>query len=116
MFRGCCFCDCFGGIPNNRRYDQPINSQTINRCMEAVRAHENEEKAKYSANGDWSIAPPPPQSIMVIDSRRPLLPQTTNNLNSIPSISENIPSIVPRSCSPPPSYRSSNGSIDKINK
>uniref|UniRef100_A0A915NLK2 Uncharacterized protein n=1 Tax=Meloidogyne floridensis TaxID=298350 RepID=A0A915NLK2_9BILA len=98
MFRGCCFCDCFGGIPNNRRYDQPLTPQTINRCMEAIKEHEREEKAKYSAN-----------------SRRPLLPQQTTT-NSISSISETIPPPNIRACSPPPSYRSSNGSIDKINK
>uniref|UniRef100_A0A914LT49 EGF-like domain-containing protein n=1 Tax=Meloidogyne incognita TaxID=6306 RepID=A0A914LT49_MELIC len=122
MFRGCCFCDCFGGIPNNRRYDQPLTPQTINRCMEAIKEHEREGKAKYSASGEWSIAPPPPpqqqptsfNNCMVIDSRRPLLPQQTTN--SISSISETIPPPNIRACSPPPSYRSSNGSIDKINK
>ncbi|CAK5031957.1 unnamed protein product [Meloidogyne enterolobii] len=116
MFRGCCFCDCFGGIPNNRRYDQPLTPQTINRCMEAIKEHEREEKAKYSASGEWSIAPPPTSqqpTCMVIDSRRPLLPQQTN---SISSITETIPPPNIRACSPPPSYRSSNGSIDKINK
>ncbi|CAK5045077.1 unnamed protein product [Meloidogyne enterolobii] len=122
MFRGCCFCDCFGGIPNNRRYDQPLTPQTINRCMKAIKEHEREEKAKYSASGEWSIAPPPQQhstsfnnNCMVIDSRRPLLPQQTTT-NSISSISETIPPPNIRACSPPPSYRSSNGSIDKINK
>lgn len=53
MFRGCCFCDCFGGIQNNIRYDQPLDLQTVNRCMEAVRAHEREEKIKNAESGHW---------------------------------------------------------------
>ncbi|KAF7640227.1 hypothetical protein Mgra_00000055 [Meloidogyne graminicola] len=62
MFRNCCFCDCFGGLQNNKNYDQPLDPKTVNYCMEAIKKHEKEEKRKYCGNEQWKIAlPPPPQ-------------------------------------------------------
>lgn len=50
MVRGC-FCDCFGGFKNpfrcDPKYDQPLDQNAVNRCLEAVMAHEEQQKAKY---------------------------------------------------------------------
>lgn len=50
MMRGC-FCDCFGGFKNpfshSDRYDRPLDVNALNRCLEAVKAHEQNEKNKY---------------------------------------------------------------------
>lgn len=48
-----CFCDCFGGFKNplatSDRYDEPLDINVLNRCLEAVRAHEENEKNKYAS-------------------------------------------------------------------
>lgn len=45
-----CFCDCFGGFKNPftkaDHYDKPIDVNALNRCLQAVRAHEQNEKNK----------------------------------------------------------------------
>lgn len=49
MMRGC-FCDCFGGFKNPfslQEQREPLDPNAINRCLDAVRAHEQNEKNRY---------------------------------------------------------------------
>ncbi len=59
MMRGCCWVDCFGGFkmpfssPSSRQAshltaDAPLDPAMLNRCLDAVRAHEENEKNKYA--------------------------------------------------------------------
>uniref|UniRef100_A0A915DY25 EGF-like domain-containing protein n=1 Tax=Ditylenchus dipsaci TaxID=166011 RepID=A0A915DY25_9BILA len=105
MMRGC-LCDCFGGFKNpfssTERYNRPIDPNALNRCLESVKAHEQNEKNKY-----------------MIESRRPLISSVSENCPYNPTPQPSIfPSQMgtvesnPRSHSPPPSYRSLNASLE----
>lgn len=49
MLRGC-FCDCFGGLKTFgglERYNEPLDRNALNRCLEAVKSYEENEKNKF---------------------------------------------------------------------
>jgi len=103
MMRGC-FCDCFGGLKNpfsTIEHRQPLDPDAINRCLEAVNAHEQNEKNRYG-----------------VEARHPLIPSISEGC--APYDSPVLPAghyqIVrpPRNCSPPPSYKSEHGSVEYL--
>ncbi|KAK0395914.1 hypothetical protein QR680_001484 [Steinernema hermaphroditum] len=112
MIRGC-FCDCFGPYRNPFKAseaEQELDPAVVNRCLQSVKAHEAKMARKLQNN----------------EHERPLLiPTVSQGCAPYPaSIQPYRPPPVdrhvsgaaappaPRSCSPPPSYRSRAGSVD----
>jgi len=122
----CCFCDCLGGCKNpfssssssssDRRNVQHLDPNTLNRCLEAVRAHETNEKNRQmaveamcplisSVSGGGEVyrpCPPPPP---------PKFSSTTKPNAAAPGPTRTA-RVDDRSYSPPPSYHSSNSSLE----
>ncbi|TMS35845.1 hypothetical protein L596_003150 [Steinernema carpocapsae] len=109
MIRGC-FCDCFGACRNPFKaseQEQELDPAVVSRCLQSVKAHEAKMARKMQSS----------------EHERPLLIPTVSEgcapysdqiqPYNIPSNSSAaVPSAPPRSCSPPPSYRSRAGSVD----
>uniref|UniRef100_A0AC34F3H7 Uncharacterized protein n=1 Tax=Panagrolaimus sp. ES5 TaxID=591445 RepID=A0AC34F3H7_9BILA len=101
MMKGC-FCDCFGGLQNpfKRNTDEPVDPVAISRCLHAVIEHEEKQKLGY------------PDQV-----NRPLISSVSENFaapyNDTVYSSSQYPS-APRNSSPPPSYRSEQGSMEYL--
>jgi hypothetical protein len=131
IMRGC-FCDCFGGFRNPFKTveERPIDPQALNRCLDAVRVYEQNEKNRYSmesrrplissvsegcapynppvlAPGQYDIYPPAPSAPSAHAGVLPRINAPTYPQQ--PSTQQQH-----RSCSPPPSYRSRNGSVEYL--
>ncbi|MFH4975642.1 hypothetical protein AB6A40_002351, partial [Gnathostoma spinigerum] len=78
--------------------DAPLDENTVNRCLELVRAHEARQNSKL---GDYNS---------------PLIPTVSEGCSPYNTTVEPCPSNDPyfRSTSPPPSYRSRNGSVNQL--
>ncbi|KAI6179285.1 hypothetical protein M3Y98_00593900 [Aphelenchoides besseyi] len=104
MVRGC-FCDCFGGFKNpfTHAYDRPLDPDAVNRCLSAIRTYEDNQKTQYG-----------------VETQRPLISSISEgcapyNSPVLPAgCYEVVPPPLPRNCSPPPSYRSVQGSFENL--
>uniref|UniRef100_A0A914HMH4 EGF-like domain-containing protein n=1 Tax=Globodera rostochiensis TaxID=31243 RepID=A0A914HMH4_GLORO len=115
MLRGCCFCDCFGGFRrrtsrgngNDADDDKPLEAATVNRCLEAVKAYEQEKHRRWQPSAEACSTG---GGALWVDSRRPLIPSVSE---SVQHQTRQAPPPA-RPCSPPPSYRSLNNSMERL--
>ncbi|KAI6234141.1 hypothetical protein M3Y99_00848800 [Aphelenchoides fujianensis] len=104
MMRGC-FCDCFGGFKNpfGTEPRTELNPEAVRRCLSAVNKYEENQQKR------WGVP----------ESRHPLIPSVSEGCapyatTVIPAGRYEIVPPPPRNCSPPPSYRSVQGSFEHL--
>ncbi|KAL3101172.1 hypothetical protein niasHS_001632 [Heterodera schachtii] len=139
MLRGCCFCDCFGGFRRRRsatcgtdreRGDddddgKPLDAATVSRCLAAVQAHQQQQEKhnkrwgqqnSYASAASSTAPANGTGGALWLDSRRPLIPSVSECVQQQRRGVPLPPPAPPRQCSPPPSYRSLNNSLERLSE